>query len=811
MRCDRRWRTPYDMNNNQPIQQPLTAAAPGEIDLVKSVFEHRLHQADLDRILTALSGTDRDELLGKLGEFLHTVSALLEVANSVADSLDLDVLLPRLMEVISGAMNADRSTLFLYDTDTAELYSRVAQGDSVGEIRFPANQGIAGSVFNDGQGLIIPDAYQDSRFNQEVDRRTGYRTRDILCAPVRNKGRVVGVAQVLNKNSGEFNADDLNMLEALAAQAAAALENAQLMERVERARREEARLLEVTNAIASELRLDTLLGKIVYAAAEMLEADRGSLFLYDADTQELWSKVAEGMEEKEIRFPAWAGIAGSCFSSGEIINIPDAYADDRFNQEVDRKTGYRTRNMLCVPVVNKEGQKLAVIQVLNKIHGPFLPNDERRLQAFGAQVAVALENARLFREVLNERNYNESILRSLSTGVVTLDAERRLVKANEAVLRFMGWSLEEILETPVKALFQAARNRWLIEALESVIATGEVEIVVDAELEVGTDATISVNASVVPLIDISESSIGYMMILEDISAEKRLKSTMSRYMTKEVADKLLESGADALGGTAQEASVLFSDIRRFTTLSEQLGPRDTVAMLNEYFTEMVEVIFAHSGILDKYIGDAIMALFGAPFATDRDADNALTVANLMISRLRVFNRQRRQQGKAEIEIGVGISTGELIAGNIGSPKRMDYTVIGDTVNLAARLEGATKYYGVPILFCEDTDRALVNGTQRRAVDLIRVKGRHKPVSVYEALDHHDEASFPNMAQALERFAHGLSLYHQREWQRAAETFAAVLNLAPGDGPGRLYLERCRHYAEAPPGDDWDGVWTMTGK
>ncbi|MEC9340797.1 MAG: adenylate/guanylate cyclase domain-containing protein [Pseudomonadota bacterium] len=443
--------------------------------------------------------------------------------------------------------------------------------------------------------------------------------------------------------------------------------------------------------------------------------------------------------------------------------------------------------------------------------GPFLTNDEQRLQAFGAQAAVALENARLFREVLNERNYNESILRSLSTGVITLNAERELVKANEAVLRFMGWTLESVLQRSAKELLGAPSNGWLMTALDAVIESGEVQITVDAELHIGEAKTISVNASVVPLIDVSECTIGYMMILEDISAEKRLKSTMARYMTKEVADKLLESGAEALGGTAQEATVLFSDIRRFTTLAEQLGPRETVAMLNDYFTEMVEVIFAHNGILDKYIGDAIMALFGTPFSTGRDADNALQVANLMIARLRQFNQRRHAAGLTEIQIGVGISSGELIAGNIGSPKRMDYTVIGDTVNLSARLESATKYYDVPILFSEDTLQALVKGARRRQIDLIRVKGRQQPVAVFEALDHHDQCSFPQMDEALAHFSQGLERYHARDWMGAARSFDTVLQLAPEDGPSHLYLKRCQHYAQTPPEEGWDGVWVMTGK
>jgi adenylate cyclase len=169
------------------------------LDIVKTVFQRRLNQTDLDRILSELSAANRAELVSKMGTLLDRISALVEVYNKVSDTLSLDVMLPRLMAVVTEALRSDRSTLFLNDPDTRELYSRVAQGDRVGEIRFPNHLGIAGSVFQSGQAVIIPDAYADPRFNQEVDRRTGYRTRNILCAPLRYKDKLIGVTQVLNK------------------------------------------------------------------------------------------------------------------------------------------------------------------------------------------------------------------------------------------------------------------------------------------------------------------------------------------------------------------------------------------------------------------------------------------------------------------------------------------------------------------------------------------------------------------------------------------------------------------------------------
>ena len=232
-----------------------------------------------------------------------------------------------------------------------------------------------------------------------------------------------------------------------------------------------------------------------------------------------------------------------------------------------------------------------------------------------------------------------------------------------------------------------------------------------------------------------------MLIIEDITTEKRVKTTMARYMSKEVADQLLEAGEAELRGKNQRVSILFSDIRNFTTTSEVLGARETVSMLNEYFTDMVDVIFKYGGILDKYIGDAIMALFGVPFNKAGDADNAIRVANEMILALGQLNERRKLQRKAMIDIRIGISTGEVIAGTIGSPRRLEYTVIGDSVNLASRLESANKFYNTRVLVSEDTVRDLGVPVAVREIDLIRVKGRDQPVAVFEPLDYHTPDSF----------------------------------------------------------------------
>jgi adenylate cyclase len=296
-----------------------------------------------------------------------------------------------------------------------------------------------------------------------------------------------------------------------------------------------------------------------------------------------------------------------------------------------------------------------------------------------------------------------------------------------------------------------------------------------------------------------------MLILEDLTREKRLRFAMSRYMSKVVVDQLLEKGDAVLGGTGREVSVLFSDIRGFTALSERLGARETVAMLNEYFTDMVDVVYAHNGILDKYIGDMIMAVFGSVLTSEDDADNAVTVGSKMMIALRELNNRRGASGHEPIRIGIGISTGYCVAGNIGSPKRLEYTVIGDRVNLAERLQNANKFYGTSVLICQPTAARARRAMKLRELDLIRVRGINAPVSIFEVLDHHTHSSFPHLDVVLPAFKEGLVHYRKQSWDRAAVFFSEALSAFPGDRPSRIYLERCETYRVEPPPANWDGV------
>jgi adenylate cyclase len=735
---------------------------------------------------------------------------LLEVSNKMAVAGNLADAFNTLAQYTASVIGAEQASVFLDDARTGELYTRVTLGKITREIRMLNQLGIAGHVFTTGRGLIVYDAYSDERFNPEIDKKTGYVTRSILCVPLRTlKGRVIGVAELLNKKEGDFTEDDRDLLEALTRQAAVALESRRATEETERERLQQLELLRVVSEVSTEIKLGPLLQKLISTITKMLDAERSTLFLNDEKSNELYTEVGEGLGATQIRFPNHRGIAGAVFKSVKSVNIPHAYADLRFNPAFDKTTGFFTRSILCVPVINKDGKTIGVTQVLNKRGGTFTEEDEARLKAFTSQIAISLENAKLFDDVQNMKNYNDSILESMSSGVITLNEDGTVVTCNAAGRRIMKTQPQDILRRPAADVFSGV-NKWVVEKIELVGQKQTQDVTMDTEMTFN-GVKVSANVTVLPLISTQKKKLGSLVMIEDMTGEKRLKTTMARYMDASVAEKVLQAGAEILGGQSSMASVLFSDIRSFTTLTEELGPQATVSLLNEYFTIMVDCIQYEGGMLDKFIGDAIMAVFGMPMAHGDDEDRAVRAALHMLAELEAYNVRRANEGKRPIDIGIGINTDNIVSGNIGSPRRMDYTVIGDGVNLASRLEGACKQYHAHLLVSEYTIKRLRGTYRSREIDRVVVTGKTQPVGLFEVLDYHSDETFPHCMEVLNNFRYGLKCYRERRWIDGIKAFRDALALNPKDYVSEMYINRCQHLNANPPADDWNGVWVMKTK
>ena len=436
----------------------------------------------------------------------------------------------------------------------------------------------------------------------------------------------------------------------------------------------------------TELDLNALLQTLISETCSVVGAERSTLFLIDAERRELYSKVFLGTGIQEIRFAVDRGLAGYAAKSGEVVNIADAYADSRFNREIDQQTGFRTQALLTMPIRNKDGHIIGVVQVLNKVGGgAFTANDVDELEAFCSLMAISIENALAYEKL------------------------HRTMKAFE-------------LFVPPKYLKRISR-----EGFEK-IRLGEAETC--------------------------------------------------------------------------DASVLFLDIRSFTTLAEGLEPEQITGFLNDYLAEMNDIIQTYNGAIDKYLGDGFMAIFD-----QNHADDAVQAALAIQRHLIRFNESRRASGQKEILVGMGISTGRVVIGTVGSVSRMDSTSIGNPVSIAKRVETLTKLYHTRILISQSTFHSLADSLKYkiREVDSIRVKGRETPEVIYEVYDYDEAQVVAKKDEAYPFLLSGIAFYKAREWDKALLSLTRSLDAYPEDPVASRYMERCIFFKRNPPESTWDGI------
>lgn len=303
--------------------------------------------------------------------------------------------------------------------------------------------------------------------------------------------------------------------------------------------------------------------------------------------------------------------------------------------------------------------------------------------------------------------------------------------------------------------------------------------------------------------------ISYRFFFEE-RERKKVRSAFQQYVSPGIINQLLQRPELLrLGGEEKELTAMFCDIRGFTTISEELSPSALVDLLNEYLSEMTEVIFRHWGTLDKYIGDAIMAFWGAPYPQPDHAERACLAGLEMLQALGRLQSRWEVQGRPRMDVGIGINTGPMLVGNMGSRRRFNFTVMGDNVNLASRLEGLNKTFGTRLIVSETTCQAVQPKMLLRELDLIRVKGKNKPVKIYELLGLAEDGE--RLRPFVQRFHSALEAYRARQWHTAIGLFGELLRDYPHDGPTRVFVQRCWDLIEQPPEAEWDGVYVMKTK
>ena len=493
-------------------------------------------------------------------------------------------------------------------------------------------------------------------------------------------------------------------------------------------------LQEVAATINSSLELGQVLNQVMDVIIGLTKAERAMLLLMDEKSGRLDVQVARNMDQETIEksesFQISRSIVRRVAKSGEPVVTMNAQEDDRFSAQ-ESIISYRLRSILCVPLKIKD-TITGVIYADNRINaGIFGDADRDLLAAFANQAAVAIENARLFQEIRNNlaeitemKELMDNVFASIASGVITIDEADRIALFNRAAEQILGVSAEAVLSKSYEGVLKTVG--LLVEPLvNEVMNTGgtlsaEFDVHVDNRLD-----TTTLNLTFSPLLDMDQKALGVALVLDDVSEKKRLES-VRRYLPPKLVDQIRDLDA-AQRPQQRELTVVFGDIRGYSTYGEEADPEELIQIINGYFTLAVQAITKYEGLTDKFIGDAFMALFNTPLNPHEDHVSRALKTALMIQDTLAAYRVSIPSG-SHLHFGMGIHTGKAVVGNVGSALRKDYSAIGDAVNLANRLQGIAK--PDQIIISQDVFEKCRDWVLVEELPAVQVKGRQALEQIY---------------------------------------------------------------------------------
>ena len=628
---------------------------------------------------------------------------------------------------ISKAVEAERSTFFLLNSKKNILESIVAQGLRDFSIKIPLGKGIIGHCVASGTEIIENQVEKSELFDDSFDGQTGYTTKSVLCVPVKNKnGEVIGGLQSLNSINNCFTNKDLELLVSFADLVAAIVKNTNLYNNSDIAKENYSKLLDVFAKVTTELEFENLVPIVMLKAAEITNSERSTLYFVDELTGKLKSRYAKGLEGEEIFIDK--GIAWLTLKSGLTQISNDPYNHPEFDVTIDKKTGFKTNSILCAPIFNSENGILGIVQVINHKESKYSDKELSILEGFASQVRIAIENSTLFDQVNGMKNYLNILIDNMDNGIITMDSLGTIQTFNKKFLKMFELN-NTIINEGVNLIDLDGEIHQILKDCLYPINTAKKFLEYDLEYQLSKTRKITFNLSALPMENKLGNLVGVIGVFQDISKDKRIRANLSRYIPHHLVNEIInKDNLSIMGSKNRRCSILFCDIRNFTAITEKLGAVQVVKLLNSYFDLMVESIHEYHGVLDKFIGDAVMGVFGLPYTNTNDPINAILCALNMIDKLEKLNRSKSLGVK--LNIGIGISTGKVISGNIGSDKRYEYTVIGDPVNLASRLEGETKNYDEQILICDNTYTMVADIFECYKIGGVNIKGKEKPENIY---------------------------------------------------------------------------------
>ena len=656
----------------------------------------------------------------------YYLSSLNELGEVLIDADRVESVGTGILRLTLGTIMASKGAIFLYNKKE-EVVLLAGRGFDIKTPLAPTTAEIKKFKEHSHSHLILPKS------EKQVSGKTKkllVKNKTKIIIPLFHKETFLGILCVGQKFMDQkYSTVDIKVLEIVGSHLTKALFNYQLIEEVEAKKTEiNLKLLEletlfdISVAISSVLDVGELCDEVLWRSVGILNASKGVVLLVSGESPIL-NPVVNFNWEKNIpllskKLTAFKNIdknkKGLVFSEKEKSPL-----QKKLNE-----------NNLIISPISAKNKTLGYVLLCNKETRkgiePFNSLDLDLLTALSNQAAVAMENARLFKDITKEKQFNESILGSIATGVITLDPLGEVDSINAAGLKILKTKKEEVLGNHYMYLFE--KDNDLVEMITMSEMENETKTELNMPLNAVSEETI-INISISPRLDPEGNKQGSVVAIEDISDVSKVKNTFKRYVSKQVVDELLgDEGKLNLGGEQREVTILFTDIRGFTSMSEKMEPERVVTTLNEYFSDMIDIVFKHNGTLDKIIGDELMVLYGAPIKGEKDTQRAVETAVEMQRKINELNKERDKRNEPPILVGAGINKGLVVSGNIGSRDLMDYTVIGDTVNVASRLCAAAG--PGEIMVSDSVYKTTKKSFSYEKLNPIKVKGKEKKIPVF---------------------------------------------------------------------------------
>ena len=656
----------------------------------------------------------------------YYLSSLNELSEILIDADRVDSVGTGILRLTLGTVMASKGAIFLYNKNK-EISILSKRGFDLPAPLFMSSAELD-TLKNHKHGhLTLPIKYKGH--NKETFEHL-VKEKAKIALPLFHKNNFLGLLCVGSKFMGEeYSPVDIKILEIIAGHLTKALYNYQLLNEVEKKKTEInlkllqlETLFDISVAISSVLDVEELCEDVLWRSVGILNASKGVVLLQSEESPILnplanfnWVEDIPMLSKKL-----------TIFKSIDENKTGEVFTE---NQKGPIQKKLNEQNLIIAPISAKnktQGYMVLCNKETRKGIEPFSATDLDLLTALCNQAAVAMENAKLFKEITKEKQFNESILGSIATGVITLDNLGEVDSINSAGLKILKTERDNVVGNHYMYLFE--KDEELLELIASTETENKVSSELGIPLNTKSKDTI-INASVSPRLDPEGNKQGSVIALEDISDVSKVKKTFKRYVSKQVVDELLgDDGKLNLGGEQREVTILFTDIRGFTSMSEKMKPERVVTTLNEYFSDMIDIVFKNNGTLDKIIGDELMVLYGAPISGENDTFRAVETAVEMQNKIKELNKDRKKRKEPPILVGAGINRGLVVSGNIGSRDLMDYTVIGDTVNVASRLCAAAGPGEIMV------SRSVYGATKRDfsydRLEPIKVKGKEKKVPVF---------------------------------------------------------------------------------